>query len=121
MKRVPLLAFCVGNLESKRDWGFAGDYVKAMWLMLQGSYPKDYVVATGKSYSVRDLCSVAFCMLDLDYRDYVKIDKRYYRPTEVDALLGDSKLIKSELGWKAETQFNELIEMMVKHDYDAVV
>jgi len=107
----------LGNLEAKRDWGFAGDYVEAMWLMLQQEEPKDYVIATGETHSVRELCDKAFGLLGLDYRDHVEIDPRYYRPTEVETLRGDPTLAQKELGWRAKVGFDQLIEMMVEADY----
>lgn len=108
----------LGNLEARRDWGFAGDYVEAMWLMLQQDRPRDYVIATGQTHSVRELCAKAFGHLGLNYADYVEIDPRYYRPTEVDLLCGDPTLAERELNWKAKVTFDELIKMMVDYDYD---
>jgi len=107
----------LGNLDAKRDWGFAGDYVEAMWLMLQQDKPDDYVIATGETHTVREFCEKAFACLDLDWQDYVEIDPQYYRPTEVDMLLGDPSRAQSELGWKAKVDFDELVKMMVEHDY----
>ena len=107
----------LGNLDAKRDWGFAGDYVEAMWLMLQQETPDDYVVATNELYSVRDFCEKTFCQLGLNYEDHVEIDPRYYRPTEVDLLLGDSTKACKQLGWKPQTSFDQLVEMMVKNDF----
>src|SRR3954468_8090780 len=92
----------MGNLEAKRDWGFAGDYVRAMWLMLQQDQPDDYVVATGETHSVREFLELSFGMLDLDFRDFVEFDTRYTRPSEVDVLLGDSSKAKKVLGWEPE-------------------
>ncbi|MCB1247284.1 MAG: GDP-mannose 4,6-dehydratase, partial [Acidimicrobiia bacterium] len=106
----------LGNLEAERDWGFAGDFVKAMWLMLQQDEPDDYVVATGSKHSVRDLCVAAFSALDLDWEDYVEIDPRYLRPTEVDELLGDATRAKTRLGWEPEVGFDELVGMMIESD-----
>ena len=106
----------MGNLESKRDWGFAGDYVEAMWLMLQQDEPDDYVVATGETHSVRELCEVAFAYAGLDYRDYVVIDPRFVRPAEVDLLVGDPTKAHKKLGWKPKITFRQLIEMMVDAD-----
>ena len=106
----------LGNLDAKRDWGFAGDYVEAMWLMLQQETPDDYVVATNELYSVRDFCEKAFGQLGLNYEDHVEIDPRYYRPAEVDLLLGDSTKAYEQLGWKPQTSFDQLVEMMVKKD-----
>ncbi len=108
----------LGNLDARRDWGFAGDYVEAMWLMLQQDRPKDYVVATGKAYSVRDLVEAAFSQVDLDWSDYVEIDPRYFRPTEVDFLQGDPTKAMADLGWKPRVQFPELVSMMVAHDLE---
>ncbi|MDR3620369.1 MAG: GDP-mannose 4,6-dehydratase [Paludisphaera borealis] len=108
----------MGNLESKRDWGFAGDYVRAMWLMLQQDKPDDYVVATGETYSIHDLLEKAFGLVDLDYRDYVDFDERYMRPSEVDVLLGDATKAREVLGWKPEVDFHGLIKMMVDNDLE---
>lgn len=107
----------LGNLDAKRDWGFAGDYVEAMWLMLQQDKPDDYVVATGECYSVRDLLEVAFGLADLDYRKYVEIDPRLYRPHEVPFLQGDSSKAQRVLGWKPKTSFQQLIKMMYESDF----
>jgi GDPmannose 4,6-dehydratase len=106
----------LGNLDARRDWGFAGDYVEAMWLMLQQERPDDYVVATGESHSVRDVLDVAFEALGLDWKGHVEIDPRYYRPTEVDHLLGDAVKARQRLGWQPRVHFRELIEMMVRSD-----
>jgi len=106
----------LGNLEARRDWGFAGDYVEAMWLMLQQERPDDYVVATGESHSVRELLDVAFETVGLDWREHVEIDKRYFRPTEVDHLMGSPAKAKRILKWEPKVQFKELIEMMVRAD-----
>ena len=108
----------LGNLDAKRDWGFAGDYVEAMWLMLQQETPDDYVVATNELYSVRDFCEKTFGQLGLNYEDHVEIDPRYYRPAEVDLLLGDSTKAYEQLGWKPQTSFDQLVEMMVKKDLE---
>jgi GDPmannose 4,6-dehydratase len=108
----------MGNLDSKRDWGFAGDYVKAMWLMLQQERPDDFVVATGKTYSIKELLETAFSLVDLDYRDFVEFDARYTRPSEVDVLLGDATKARDQLGWEPEVDFQGLIKMMVEHDLD---
>ena len=110
----------LGNLDAKRDWGFAGDYVEAMWLMLQQDKPDDYVVATGESHSVREFLDVAFGALDLDWKKYVEIDPRYFRPTEVDHLHGDPSKAKRVLGWTPKVSFKALIEMMVKADEEDV-
>jgi GDPmannose 4,6-dehydratase len=109
----------LGNLDAKRDWGFAGDYVQAMWLMLQHDEPDDYVIATGEVHSVREVLDVAFEYVDLDWNRYVNIDPRYYRPTEVDLLIGDSSKARSRLGWSPKVSFQELITMMVKADLEA--
>src|SRR6516225_2018255 len=106
----------LGNLDAKRDWGFAGDYVEAMWLMLQQPKPDDYVIATGETHSVRELVEQAFAEVDLDWRRHVEIDKRYLRPTEVDLLLGDPAKARDVLGWRARMTFSELVKMMVEHD-----
>jgi GDPmannose 4,6-dehydratase len=106
----------LGNLEARRDWGFAGDYVEAMWRMLQGDSPRDYVVGTGETRSVQDLCETAFGYLDLDYRDYVVQDPRFYRPAEVDLLVSDPSLARTELAWAPKVDFQGLIEMMVDAD-----
>ncbi len=108
----------LGNLDAKRDWGFAGDYVEAMWRMLQQPEPDDYVVATGESYSVREFLEEAFGLLGLEWRDYVEIDPRYFRPTEVDYLLGDPTKAKEKLGWEPRVSFKELVKMMVEHDLE---
>jgi len=108
----------LGNLDAKRDWGFAGDYVEAMWRMLQQPEPDDYVVATGESHSVREFLEEAFGLLGLDWRDYVEIDPRYFRPTEVDYLLGDPTKAKEKLGWEPRVSFKELVKMMVEHDLE---
>lgn len=106
----------LGNLDAKRDWGFAGDYVEAMWLMLQQDKADDYVIATGESHSVREFCEEAFGAVGLDYKQYVKTDKQFYRPVDVNYLLGDpTKAIKT-LGWKPKTSFKELVKMMVEAD-----
>lgn len=109
----------LGNLDAKRDWGFAGDYVQAMWLMLQQEIPDDYVIATGETHSVRALLDLAFGRLDLDWQQYVKIDPRYYRPTEVDLLIGDPGKAKKKLGWEPKVSFQELITIMTDADLEA--
>lgn len=108
----------LGNLEARRDWGFAGDYVEAMWLMLQQEEPDDYVIATGTAHSVREFLELAFEMLGLDWRKYVEIDPRYFRPTEVDFLLGDATKAQEKLGWRPRVSFEELVRMMVEHDLE---
>jgi GDPmannose 4,6-dehydratase len=106
----------MGNLDARRDWGFAGDYVKAMWMMLQQTTPKDYVVATGKSHTVEQLLDLAFQHVKLNFRDYVTIDPTLIRPAEVTSLCGDPSLVKKELGWEPETTFEQMIAMMVEED-----
>ncbi len=106
----------LGNLDSKRDWGFAGDYVRAMWLMLQQDQPDDYVVATGETHTVRRLVELAFAAVDLDWQKYVKIDQSLVRPAEVDLLIGDPAKAKKKLGWVPEVSFEQLVERMVKAD-----
>ena len=108
----------MGNLEAKRDWGFAGDYVRAMWMMLQQDKPDDYVVATGETHSVHELLELAFSLVDLDYHDFVDFDPRYTRPSEVDVLLGDASKARQILGWVPEVDFHGLIKMMVEHDLE---
>jgi GDPmannose 4,6-dehydratase len=110
----------LGNLDSKRDWGFAGDYVRAMWLMLQRDTVDDYVVATGETHSVREFCEVAFARAGLDWEQHVVVDERFLRPAEVDLLIGDAQRARSDLDWKPEVGFAELVEMMVDADIDAV-
>jgi GDPmannose 4,6-dehydratase len=110
----------LGNLDARRDWGYAGDYVKAMWLMLQQDEPDDYVVATGETHSVRELCQLAFNCVNLNYEDYVVIDERFYRPAEVDLLIGDPSKAGAQLGWEPTVSFKELIEMMVEADLAAL-
>jgi len=108
----------LGNLDAVRDWGFAGDYVEAMWLMLQQESPEDFVIATGESRSVRELVELAFGLLDLDWKEHVEIDPRYFRPTEVDRLEGDAARARERLGWKPRVTFEGLVEMMVDHDME---
>jgi len=108
----------LGNLDSRRDWGFAGDYVEAMWLMLQADAPDDYVVATGESHSVRDFLNLAAAKLDIDPETHVDFDARYLRPTEVDDLVGDATRAREKLGWHPKTSFDELVTMMVEHDLE---
>ena len=109
----------LGNLDAKRDWGFAGDYVEAMWLMLQQDEPDDYVIATGETHSVRDFLDRAFGHLDLDWKQHVEIDPKYFRPTEVDVLLGDASKARHDLGWTPQIGFAELVRMMVDADLGA--
>jgi GDPmannose 4,6-dehydratase len=108
----------LGNLESKRDWGFAGDYVEAMWLMLQQDEPDDYVIATGETHSVREFCEVAFGHAGLDYEEFVVIDPEFFRPAEVDLLVGDPSKARAKLGWKPKVDFETLAVMMVDADLD---
>ena len=110
----------MGNLDSKRDWGFAGDYVKAMWMMLQRKKPDDYIIATGVAHSVKDFLSAAFEYAGLDYKKYVLIDPKFIRPAEVEHLLGDSTKAKKILGWKPEVNFKYLVKMMVDADIERV-
>ncbi len=108
----------LGNLEAKRDWGFAGDYIEAMWLMLQQELPDDYVIATGETHSVREFAEKVFQKLELDYQAYVEIDHRYFRPIEVDVLLGDSTKAKKILGWEPKVGFDQLIDIMIESDLE---
>ena len=111
----------LGNLDAKRDWGFAGDYVRAMWLMLQRETPEDYVIATGRTHSVRDFVRIAFETAGLgSYERYVTLDPRFVRPAEVDLLVGDASKARRELGWEPEVSFEELVELMVRADCDRV-
>lgn len=106
----------LGNLEAKRDWGYAKDYVEAMWLMLQQEKAEDYVIATGETHSVREFLDEAFGLVGLDWKKYVEIDPRYYRPAEVDLLLGNPAKAKEKLGWKPKTTFKELVKIMLEYD-----
>jgi GDPmannose 4,6-dehydratase len=108
----------LGNLEARRDWGYAGDYVEAMWMMLQAPQPDDYVVATGQAYSVAEFLDLAAARCGLDWNKFVEIDPRYLRPTEVDYLLGDPSKIQQKLGWKPKVGFKELVHLMVDHDIE---
>lgn len=110
----------MGNLDSKRDWGFAGDYVRAMWMMLQQSEPEDYVLATGKTHSIRELLETAFSTVGLHWEDYVEIDARFLRPAEVDCLCGNATKAREKLGWEPEASFEDLIKMMVEADLEGV-
>jgi GDPmannose 4,6-dehydratase len=110
----------LGNLDARRDWGFAGDYVRGMWLMLQQDKPDDYVLATGETRSVRELCEVAFRRAELDWRNHVVVDARHYRPAEVDLLIGDPSKANRVLDWEPEVSFQQLIEMMVDADIEAI-
>jgi GDPmannose 4,6-dehydratase len=106
----------LGNLDAKRDWGYAPEYVEAMWLMLQQDRPDDYVIATGETHSVKEFCAEAFAHANMDWNDYVEIDKRYYRPAEVDLLIGDASKAKKLLGWEPKTTFKALVRLMVDAD-----
>ncbi|HKQ53653.1 MAG TPA: GDP-mannose 4,6-dehydratase [Pyrinomonadaceae bacterium] len=108
----------LGNLDARRDWGYAKDYVRAMWLMLQAEEPDDYVIATGETHSVREFLDEAFGLLDLDWKGYVEKDPRYYRPAEVDLLLGDATKARQQLGWEPEVNFTQLVRLMVEHDLE---
>jgi len=108
----------LGNLDAQRDWGFAGDYVQAMWLMLQQPHPDDFVIATGRTHAVRDFVRLAFEAAGLDWKDHVVVDPRYYRPAEVDLLVGDASKARRVLGWEPETTFEELVEQMVRADLE---
>lgn len=110
----------MGNLDAKRDWGYAKDYVRAMWLMLQQDEPDDYVIATGETRTIRELLEAAFGYVDLNYEDYVVVDPKFFRPAEVDILLGDSSKAREKLGWKPEVSFEEMIHMMVDEDIKRV-
>jgi len=110
----------LGNLEAKRDWGYAGDYVKAMWMTLQRKEPQDFVIATGHTHSVQELVEFAFSHAGLDWKEYVKIDPKFKRPAEVDLLIGDNSLAEKVLGWKPEVNFEELIQIMVNADLSRV-
>jgi GDPmannose 4,6-dehydratase len=108
----------LGNLDARRDWGYAADYVEAMWLMMQAEKPDDYVIATGVTHSVRDFLDATFGYLDLDWNKYVEIDPRYYRPSEVDLLQGDASKARRELGWEPRVSFSEMVKLMVDHDLE---
>ncbi|MBT9559219.1 MAG: GDP-mannose 4,6-dehydratase [Myxococcales bacterium] len=107
----------LGNLDAKRDWGYAPDYVRAMWMMLQADVPEDFVIATGETHTVREFCEKAFAEVGLDWEKYVEIDPRYFRPTEVDLLIGDATKAHEKLGWRPEVGFDELVRRMVRHDH----
>jgi GDPmannose 4,6-dehydratase len=110
----------LGNLEAQRDWGYAGDYVRAMWLMLQQDQPGDYVIGTGRTHSVREFCDAAFSAMGMNYQDHVVVDERFYRPIEPLQLVSDPSKAKRELGWEPEVGFDELVRMMVEHDLTTV-
>jgi GDPmannose 4,6-dehydratase len=107
----------LGNLDARRDWGFAGDYVRAMWLMLQQEKPDDYVIATGETHSVHEFVEEVFGLLGLDWQEHVAVDHRYFRPAEVDVLKGDASKAREKLGWRPRVMFKELVKMMVDHDW----
>ena len=106
----------LGNLDARRDWGYAGDYVRAMWMMLQQDSPDDYVVSTGETHAVKELCQVAFDRVGLNWEDHVVVDRKFYRPAEIDLLIGDPAKAKAKLGWEPKVNFKELVEMMVDSD-----
>jgi GDPmannose 4,6-dehydratase len=108
----------LGNLDAQRDWGYAKEYVEAMWLMLQQPEPDDYVVATGEMHTVRELCEAAFGLVGMDWERYVRVDERYFRPTEVDELRGDPSKAERVLGWKPRTRFRDLVRLMLEHDLE---
>ena len=110
----------LGNLDARRDWGFAGDFVQAMWLMLQQDKPDDFVIATGQTRTIREFCQVAFDRAGLDWEKYVVIDERFFRPAEVNILLGDAAKASKTLGWKPETSFEKMVQLMVDHDLQMV-
>jgi GDPmannose 4,6-dehydratase len=110
----------LGNLEAQRDWGYAADYVRAMWLMLQQDSPGDYVISTGETHPVRELCQIAFDQVGLDWEEYVEVDEQFFRPAEVDLLIGDATKASEALGWKPEVGFDELVRMMVDSDLRAL-
>ena len=108
----------MGNLDAQRDWGFAGDYVDAMWRMLQQPEPDDYVVATGETHTVRELCEIAFARAGLDWQKHVYVDEKFVRPAEVDLLVGNPAKAKRKLGWEPKVRFRQLVEMMVDADLE---
>jgi GDPmannose 4,6-dehydratase len=108
----------LGNLDAKRDWGFAGDYVEAQWMMLQAEEADDFVIAMGETHTVREFCDKAFAHVGLDWEEYVEVDPRYYRPTEVELLIGDPTKAKTTLGWEPKVSFEELVQMMVEADVE---
>lgn len=111
-------SLCLGNLDAKRDWGYAKDYIEAMWLMLKQDTPEDYVISTGETHSVKEWVEASFKCLDLDWEKYVKIDKSFIRPVDVDLLVGDSSKAEKKLGWKTKVNFNGLVKIMVEYDYN---
>jgi len=108
----------LGNLNAKRDWGYAPEYVEAMWMMLQQPEAEDYVIGTGEGHSVKEFVETAFELVGLNWQDYVEIDSKYYRPTEVESLIADTRKAKEKLGWEAKTNFKELVKKMLKHDLE---
>ncbi len=120
IKRAKATELRLGNLEARRDWGFAGDYVDAMWRMLQQDEPRDYVIGTGETHTVRELCEVAFGHVGLDWKKYVKVDPRFVRPAEVDMLLADAGQARRDLGWAPQVSFEQLVKMMVDADLERV-
>jgi GDPmannose 4,6-dehydratase len=110
----------LGNLDSRRDWGYAGDFVRAMWLILQHDVPEDFVIATGTDRTIREFCQAAFSHVDLNWEDHVVIDKRFFRPAEVNILLGDATKAKEKLGWQPEVSFEQMVQMMVDRDMEIV-
>lgn len=120
IKKGKLNKLYLGNIDAKRDWGYAGDYVEAMWLMLQQEKPEDYVIATGRSISVRELSQLAFAYVGLDYQDYITIDPQLFRPAEVDVLLGDPRKAIEKLEWQPKTSLNNLIKLMVDADLERI-
>jgi GDPmannose 4,6-dehydratase len=113
-------ALYLGNLDARRDWGYAADYVEVMWLMLQQDEPEDFVIGTGEAHSVRDFCKLAFQHVNLDWEDYVRYDSRYDRPAEVDYLLADPSRAEKILGWERRVNFSRLVAMMVESDLEAL-
>ena len=111
-------ALYLGNLEAKRDWGYAKEYVEAMWLMLQQDNPDDYVCATGETHTIREFCEECFGLLDLDWKQYVKYDARYERPSEVELLIGDASKLKKKIGWEPKVKFAELARIMTEADLE---
>ena len=108
----------LGNLDAKRDWGFAGDYVEGMWKMLNSQSADDYILASGEAFSVKEFAEKAFALVNMNWEDYVKTSERYFRPNEVNHLLGDASKAKNNLGWKPKTSFNELVQLMVDSDIE---
>jgi GDPmannose 4,6-dehydratase len=118
IKKGKMKELRLGNLEARRDWGFARDFVEAMWLMLQQEQPDDYVVATGETHSVREFCEEAFGCVGLDWKEFVKVDPKYFRPAEVDVLLGNPAKARAKLGWQPRVGFKELVRLMVEADLE---